>query len=55
MYFYKQLFRLGPVQRCQRRRLIAPLTNALLPETLAFWALWHCRHARPPDALRAAI
>ncbi|SIS08820.1 hypothetical protein SAMN05878276_2143 [Aquipseudomonas alcaligenes] len=17
---------------------------------LAFWALWHCRHARPPDA-----
>ncbi|WP_258371480.1 hypothetical protein [Aquipseudomonas alcaligenes] len=20
---------------------------------LAFWALWHCRHARPPDALAA--
>lgn len=28
-------------------------TNPLLPETLAFWALWHCRHARPPDALAA--
>lgn len=27
--------------------------NPLLPETLAFWALWHCRHARPPDALAA--
>ncbi len=22
-----------------------------LPQTLAFWALWHCRHARPPDVL----
>jgi len=21
-----------------------------LPSELAFWALWHCRHARPPDA-----
>ncbi|SUD18355.1 Uncharacterised protein [Aquipseudomonas alcaligenes] len=21
---------------------------------LAFWALWHCRHARPPDASFAA-
>ncbi|QXI29977.1 hypothetical protein [Pseudomonas vanderleydeniana] len=20
-----------------------------LPCELAFWALWHCRHARPPD------
>lgn len=20
---------------------------------LAFWALWHCRHARPPDAMAA--
>lgn len=28
-------------------------TNPLLPETLAFWALWHCRHARPPDVLAA--
>lgn len=21
-----------------------------LNPVLAFWALWHCRHARPPDA-----
>jgi hypothetical protein len=21
-----------------------------LPLELAFWALWHCRHARPPDS-----
>ncbi|UVE19311.1 hypothetical protein NVV93_08030 [Pseudomonas sp. LS44] len=21
-----------------------------LPAELTFWALWHCRHARPPDA-----
>ncbi|MGE8497089.1 MAG: hypothetical protein ACN6O6_06225 [Pseudomonas sp.] len=26
-------------------------TNSLLPEILAFWALWHCRHARPPDVI----
>jgi len=25
-----------------------------LPLELAFWALWHCRHARPPDATRLA-
>ncbi|WP_162934909.1 hypothetical protein [Pseudomonas cavernae] len=25
-----------------------------LPAELAFWALWHCRHARPPDAARLA-
>ncbi|MCO3986535.1 hypothetical protein FA106_06925 [Pseudomonas aeruginosa] len=24
-----------------------------LPLELAFWALWHCRHARPPDARHA--
>lgn len=24
--------------------------NLLFPLILAFWALWHCRHARPPDA-----
>ncbi|QEY61803.1 hypothetical protein FXN65_06930 [Metapseudomonas lalkuanensis] len=23
-----------------------------LPLELAFWALWHCRHARPPDSAR---
>jgi hypothetical protein len=26
----------------------APNLSAL-PSELAFWALWHCRHARPPD------
>lgn len=25
--------------------------NPLVHIILAFWALWHCRHARPPDAL----
>ncbi|WP_084312144.1 hypothetical protein [Pseudomonas jinjuensis] len=29
----------------QRTRRSAPT----LPLELAFWALWHCRHARPPD------
>ncbi|CAK9890686.1 MULTISPECIES: hypothetical protein [Pseudomonas] len=24
--------------------------NPLVHIILAFWALWHCRHARPPDA-----
>jgi len=24
-----------------------------LPLELAFWALWHCRHARPPDTAQA--
>ena len=23
--------------------------NPLIHVILAFWALWHCRHARPPD------
>ncbi|MVW88151.1 hypothetical protein EI969_19745 [Pseudomonas sp. PB101] len=27
----------------------APNLSAL-PSELAFWALWHCRHARPPDS-----
>jgi hypothetical protein len=31
-------------------RFSADRCNPLLPQTLAFWALWHCRHARPPDA-----
>ncbi|SDF82613.1 hypothetical protein SAMN05216381_2456 [Pseudomonas seleniipraecipitans] len=31
-------------------RLRAPEPTGL-PQTLAFWALWHCRHARPPDTL----
>ena len=33
-----------------RRRLLERL-NPLLTIILAFWALWHCRHARPPDAV----
>jgi hypothetical protein len=28
--------------------------NPLVHIILAFWALWHCRHARPPD-LSAAL
>ncbi len=28
-----------------------PGENPLFNIILAFWALWHCRHARPPDAL----
>lgn len=34
-----------------KRRVGLNRLNPLLPEILAFWALWHCRHARPPDAL----
>jgi hypothetical protein len=26
-----------------------PPASFALPCELAFWALWHCRHARPPD------
>ncbi|MNR56104.1 hypothetical protein D3C85_1766170 [compost metagenome] len=33
---------------------VAAWLNPLLNAILAFWALWHCRHARPP-ALRRAI
>ncbi|WP_197020078.1 hypothetical protein [Zestomonas thermotolerans] len=33
-----------------RPRRRPPATTAL-PLELAFWALWHCRHARPPDTL----
>ncbi|WP_187808667.1 hypothetical protein [Aquipseudomonas alcaligenes] len=35
-------------------RLGADRDNPLLPEILAFWALWHCRHARPPDQAQAS-
>jgi hypothetical protein len=28
--------------------------NPLLNIILAFWALWHCRHARPPDRTLAS-
>ncbi|SDQ83830.1 hypothetical protein SAMN04490192_3615 [Pseudomonas lundensis] len=27
----------------------ATLDRCELPGELAFWALFHCRHARPPD------
>ncbi|SDU72956.1 hypothetical protein SAMN05216476_4893 [Pseudomonas mediterranea] len=36
----------GPVGRLTP--VFAPSLSAL-PSELAFWALWHCRHARPPD------
>ncbi|NNB68594.1 hypothetical protein [Pseudomonas fluorescens] len=26
-----------------------PCENPLVHIILAFWALWHCRHARPPE------
>jgi hypothetical protein len=39
-------------QRRERRCFAAQRDNAQLPQTLAFWALWHCRHARPPDVPR---
>lgn len=39
---------LGSVRwRCRRW---PALTRVSLPLELAFWALWHCRHARPPDS-----
>ncbi|MFI8748266.1 hypothetical protein ACIGKL_24385 [Pseudomonas sp. NPDC077186] len=36
-----------------RTSLGADRLNPLLTIILAFWALWHCRHARPPDAVPA--
>ncbi|NWA26416.1 hypothetical protein HX866_16115 [Pseudomonas gingeri] len=40
----------APYVRSRRHPLlrVAPRLVAL-PSELAFWALWHCRHARPPD------
>lgn len=38
---------LGDLFDCDSCMDVSPDT---LPE-LAFWALFHCRHARPPDAL----
>ncbi|QHD00105.1 hypothetical protein PspS04_06845 [Pseudomonas sp. S04] len=37
--------------RQPRRRFLpaSALNLSALPSELAFWALWHCRHARPPD------
>ena len=40
-------------QRPFRARFGIGAQPALNP-VLAFWALWHCRHARPPDTRRAA-
>ena len=44
----------APFRDCPRlregQRLGAERANSRLPAILAFWALWHCRHARPPDA-----
>ncbi|WP_165497310.1 hypothetical protein [Phytopseudomonas dryadis] len=37
-----------------RRRPPVPERTAL-PRALAFWALWHCRHARPPDSAAVPI
>ena len=52
-----------PHQRLIRRPLqpsfpkvrARPCVNPLFPIILAFWALWHCSHARPPDGALAAI
>ncbi|SNS94907.1 hypothetical protein SAMN05216255_3964 [Pseudomonas segetis] len=33
----------------ERLCFAANRVNPLFPKILAFWALWHCRHARPPD------
>jgi len=37
-----------------RRRVVfaAAWLNPFLNVMLAFWALWHCRHARPPASRR---
>ncbi|WP_454875929.1 hypothetical protein [Pseudomonas farris] len=43
----------GATSSLQPRRLYRPASApslSSLPSELAFWALWHCRHARPPDS-----
>ena len=42
-----------PLYRAPARRRLLERLNQLLTIILAFWALWHCRHARPPDAVPA--
>jgi hypothetical protein len=37
----------------QRTRIDAARLNPLLNVILAFWAIWHCRHARPPQRATA--
>ncbi|VXB74174.1 conserved hypothetical protein [Pseudomonas sp. 8AS] len=44
----------SPCRFPARVRLAAEWSKPLLAEILAFWALWHCRHARPPDAASAS-
>ncbi|WP_213876595.1 hypothetical protein [Pseudomonas sp. dw_358] len=44
-----------PASRPARSKTPAhPGENPLFNNTLAFWALFHCRHARPPDTAFAA-
>ncbi|WP_178119684.1 MULTISPECIES: hypothetical protein [unclassified Pseudomonas] len=38
------------LQPCFPKAQARPCENPLFNIILAFWALWHCRHARPPDA-----
>ncbi|KAF1067802.1 MAG: hypothetical protein GAK45_01563 [Pseudomonas citronellolis] len=38
-----------PVRLSRERCRWLTLQPLSLPLELAFWALWHCRHARPPD------
>ncbi|MCY1437952.1 hypothetical protein D9M71_541330 [compost metagenome] len=40
----------GVAPRVQFSREWAANLLISLPLDLAFWALWHCRHARPPDS-----
>ncbi|MFC4702395.1 MULTISPECIES: hypothetical protein [Paraburkholderia] len=39
---------LGAVTPERDTRLQAARLNPLSNVILAFWAIWHCRHARPP-------
>ncbi|WP_394560950.1 hypothetical protein [Aquipseudomonas alcaligenes] len=43
----------APARRPFRARFGIGALPSLNP-VLAFWALWHCRHARPPDTRLAA-
>lgn len=46
-----------PMTPAPERPFRARFGLAALPSlnpVLAFWALWHCRHARPPDFLLAS-
>ncbi len=43
-----------PPRPPRRAVCLRPGENPLFNVILAFWALWHCRHARPPDTALAA-